>query len=299
MRISTATVLLVLGSLGAQGCFKPKPPGHPAQHPQQLPNASEDRVFLGAWADSPYNFCDANVLASYWASSVEQAKISAGMKLKAGMGLKVFEKTLLQPARLQASQQNTVRCSFYDNGYTPADAQVLAELWGGTVEDAKGRAERKLLWGDQWVLDDELKSAYNGGYDTEGHEEGVGGDAESQAANAFWDSPMNYCDAELLATFWETSLWEAKVTLGFKVQAGYTQQDISDLVLWDAFQAAEYGQQVCHYAESPYSYDDAIALGQFWGVPLEESKLMISQKVMVGGQQYLDSDLTQARALKR
>jgi hypothetical protein len=84
-----------------------------------------------AYASSIYDYCDAKKIAAVWNTSVGQAKVVIGQKILGN----------LTGALNQDIQSAThVRCDLNDIGLSYQDAEKLANYWGRTVGDAKGKA---------------------------------------------------------------------------------------------------------------------------------------------------------------
>lgn len=81
----------------------------------------------------------------------------------------------------------------------------------------------------------------------------------------YQDSNYGFCDAKKIAHVWGQSIEEAKSTLGEKVRAGLEN-------LADADIASTIGVVQCDWSETELTYDDAEALGQYWGRSVFEAK---------------------------
>lgn len=294
MRLSYALVLLVLTSLGAAGCGRKKPPvANGEGYEQPIPRSSEDQVFLQAWADSGFTYCDAEMLADHWSTGIEDAKVRVGMKLKGGMGLFLVNSEVVEPARQAAASAGTAKCDFFANGFTTDDAEALASLWGVDLSEAKLRVESKLAWGDVAIVRDMLASAHG---DESGEHDM---NPEDEYLEYFWNGPFTYCDAELLAKSWSISVWEGKVSLGAKLANGWSQDEIVRDALGPAFEGADLDGRLCRFFESDYTWEDAELLSGLWLISVDETKAAISRKLMSGYRDDLDEELTRARDLKR
>lgn len=276
-------VTLVLLSLGLSGCVRHKAPrgGDTSwREPQSMQAWTEKFTYNGL------SMCDARVLGAFWHHSIPDAKARAGMKIER-FGYQDLEKYHLMPAREQAYNEGRVRCSYQEAGFTDTDIQTLADGWSMSFPDAVAMVESKLIWGGAWILWDELK------YAGEGNENDTG--LDEKYMRAFFDSNLHYCDARLLAAAWGISVTEAKVSLGSKVY--YNGDDasyFSELMAPARASAMQQGQPTCEWVETNYSYNDAEALGCFWGVSPEDAKLRIAQKVTAGEDSKVRYALTQA-----
>ena len=111
--------------------------------------------------------------------------------------------------------------------------------------------------------------------------------------DAFFRSKYNYCDAELLSEFWGQSLGETKARIGRKVIWGRGGIPYLEQYLVDArIQAIQQESQLCTFHEAGYTYDDAVALAEFWGDPSPwEAKQRIERNLLLGKQKAVDSAL--------
>ena len=119
----------------------------------------------------------------------------------------------------------------------------------------------------------------------------------SAAARRFFDSAYCYCDARVLSALWGGSVWDAKVTMGRKI--GWGNQSILDSELVRARQAAVGRGETCEFMETNYTYDDAVALGSFWQVPVSDAKARIGKLMINGKQKQLSAALKSAKSGKK
>lgn len=117
---------------------------------------------------------------------------------------------------------------------------------------------------------------------------------DDDAFRKFFVMGYNYCDALVLAAFWnEASPGEAKLRLGRKMlDFGPEEGDIHlREARADAF-TKPVEEMPCWYSDGGYSYDDAELLGKYWGTGIEDSKLRMTN-LLVGGH-----DIVIKKALK-
>jgi len=96
--------------------------------------------------------------------------------------------------------------AFFRSQYHYWDARVLANYWGQSLEDAKARIGRKILWGrkdvailEQFLLDARVKALQSVG---------------TTPNSLYNESNYKYDDAALLAKFWgDPSPEDAKVRI--------------------------------------------------------------------------------------
>ena len=87
----------------------------------QPAGAGEAAAFT-AFADSPYTYCDAKLVAGLWSISIEQAKVEIGQKIINGYGENI-------PGLLAAARESNA-CGWEDTGHSYEDAVTLAGIWG-------------------------------------------------------------------------------------------------------------------------------------------------------------------------
>lgn len=122
---------------------------------------------------------------------------------------------------------------------------------------------------------------------------------EEAAVNAFYaGQKYTYCDARVLANFWGTDVWDAKVGGGemlLKREGSRLQQKLRDAAdIW-----SQEGKS-CNFEDMDnpvYSYDDAVSLAAFWGGGMSpyDAKLKIVLNVEGGGNSWVVSELAKAR----
>jgi len=116
---------------------------------------------------------------------------------------------------------------------------------------------------------------------------------QGEELEAYSSSEYNYCDAILLAYFWDSSVLESKARIGRKViweDGGipYLEQYLVDA----RTQALKESSPQCSFTDGGYSYDDAVALAEFWGDPSPwEAKERIARNLMLGNQNEIESAL--------
>lgn len=269
MRIPPLTVVLALFAFAL---------AHPAA-------AGKDED-AGAFFNSSYSYCDARVLAAYWKVEVYEAKARIGAELSGGSSARKVDLTLAQ-ARKKLKGKNRVMCDFWETRYVYDDAAALAGAWGTSIEDAKVRIGREVSLGRSVALDNKLLALGR----TPGQQPEES--AESVALNAFWNSGLGYCDAELLAALWGADVYQVKVDMGGLVQRGETA--LLDTKLSRAREAAQRDGRRCEFWGTPYTPDDAQALATFWHTGLDDAKARIADKYTAGGRATIDPLLQRAR----
>lgn len=242
---------------------------------------------FAAFANSNYDYCDAKLLGAYWGQSIDEAKARIGRKI--GWHDEDILNGMLKDALTRAQTNNAPKCEYYEAGYTYEDAEALSALWGVDIIEAKLTMQRKIMWGGEEVLKSQLATARASA--------SSGGDGDDAAARRFFDSAYCYCDARVLSTLWGGSVWDAKVTMGRKI--GWGNQSILDSELVRARQAAVGRGETCEFMETNYTYDDAVALGSFWQVPVSDAKARIGKMTINGKQKQLSAALKSAKSGKK
>jgi hypothetical protein len=128
------------------------------------------------------------------------------------------------------SDKNKELQAFFKSQYDYWDAKVLANYWGQSVEDAKARMGRKIIWGkkdvailEQFLLDARVKALQS---------------AEVSPNSLYGESKYKYDDAALLAKFWgDPSPWEAKLRIERNLILG------NDKIIDQALQYARSGKK--------------------------------------------------------
>lgn len=114
--------------------------------------------------------------------------------------------------------------------------------------------------------------------------------------NVFFNSDYTYCDAEILANYWEQSITEAKARIGRKILWGDGGLPFLEQFLLDARIKALQSPSLCYYRLSRYSYYDAVALADFWGEPTPwDAKLRIEKNLILGNDEIVGEALELAR----
>ncbi|NJM72337.1 MAG: hypothetical protein HC862_20400 [Scytonema sp. RU_4_4] len=100
--------------------------------------------------------------------------------------------------------------AFFNSKYDYWDARVLADYWGQSVQDAKARMGRKILWGrtdiailEQFLVDARVKALQS-----------VKRAQNPSSYKFFRESTYTYDDANALAKFWgDRSVMDAKLRI--------------------------------------------------------------------------------------
>lgn len=115
------------------------------------------------------------------------------------------------------------------------------------------------------------------------------------AMNAFWNKKYTYCDAKVLAAYWEQSIFEAKARAGEKLLNG--ENGILEGYLAKArTRAQDIDQPTCTYNDEGYTYNDAESLAEYWGKTTPwDAKLKMNRLIMQGSNAAIQKDLQQSK----
>lgn len=109
--------------------------------------------------------------------------------------------------------------------------------------------------------------------------------AESQERiiETYFNAGYGYCDAQMLGRFWETTPETAKL----RAAKGLLGWDGFSRNIPDKLSSARQsysGQGVCSYA-SDFRYEDAVALANYWRIPIGDAKDSLTGKLESGNLQ--------------
>ncbi len=214
------------------------------------------------------------MLSGVWGGDAWDAKVKAGRMLPA-TGRKSVEDAVGN-ARMAAAEGRGRACAFHETGYTYDDAAAIAQAWGGSVIDAKGRIETKVIWGDYAVIDQLIADGRSGVGTTPGK------DPDERALQAFFDSKdVDYCHARMLSAAWSSTVSQAKVSLGHKIMGGHTQlmKQTMDMA---REHARSHPSARCTWAETGFRYADAEQLAALWDMSVTEAKSALTDKYLYG-----------------
>lgn len=106
---------------------------------------------------------------------------------------------------------------------------------------------------------------------------------------AAFTAKYNYCDAKILASFWKVSEVDAKARGGAKLAAHAA--DAVEGALTGGRQAGA----ACTFADTGFTYDDAVALSKLWKVSVEEAKAALASKQTAGLRDLANQVVAEAR----
>jgi hypothetical protein len=115
--------------------------------------------------------------------------------------------------------------------------------------------------------------------------------------DAYFQSAYQYCDAEILSSYWGMNLDDTKMRMGRKILWGEADMLILEQFLADAKVSAlyaleNYPDELCNYGLSRYNYDDAEALAEFWGEPTPwDAKIRIEKNILLNTTYLIDETL--------
>lgn len=253
----------------------------------------EQALDLQAYKDSDFNICDVKVLGAFWGSLEYDTKSTISDKLQ-DVGEQVVLNSLAQ-ARGEALSGGEPTCSIDELGYTPADAQAVADNWGLSVSEAKSAMFNKYLNGGKQGLAEDVERSHGVALERanmrEGEDEEGGVQAPMEPLDAFFEF-SDMCEAKMLSNFWGQPLVETKARIGAKYLAGQEA-----LVSEEISRANGDGNAAgCDWSDVAYGYEDAVVLAKYWGISVEDTKATIVDKIRVGNRPYLLQELGAAYA---
>lgn len=105
----------------------------------------------------------------------------------------------------------------------------------------------------------------------------------------FFLSQYNYCDAHMIAELWNVSIDQAKVAIGSKIIAR------RDDMIEERLHESRLGGNYCSWADTGYTYDDAVDLARIWQLQsTDEAKAYIAKKLTYGLGDLVDQALKDA-----
>ena len=212
-----------------------------------------DGELFDIYANSGYNYCDAKLVGAAYTEggSAYVGKLAIGRKI--AYGQPDWIEGLLAEAR-----QFGESCDWSEVPHSYEDAETLGEIWGVSTWEAKNKVAQYYTDGDG----DIVQNALDHGHYTPG---------EDEFLDVYVNSAYNYCDAKLVgAAFGGASPYEGKIAIGQKLY-----HDAPDLVEGLLSTSRALGRR-CDWNDVPHNYNDAEALGEFWGVSIWEAKTKIA-----------------------
>ena len=175
-----------------------------------------DPTPFDAYLDSPYNYNDAEALASFWGTSVSEAKDSIGMKLMNGDDKSLA--FIMSDANKYVTSKGIMgtKGEFNVKGYN-----ALKGAYNGDYdEDYDANIEAKGGYGFKGGYDAKFNDAeiYKNGLDLKG--DSPSGMDDWTGLQAFFKAGHPYNDAVALANHWEMSIEDAKSYIGEKLMSG-------------------------------------------------------------------------------
>ena len=127
--------------------------------------------------------------------------------------------------------------------------------------------------------------------------------SDQAAVDAFYaGQKYTYCDAKVLANFWGSEIWDAKIGAGQMIMNRQARQ--LNQKLRNAADIWSQSGQSCSFEDAdnpPYSYDDAVSLAKFWSkdwnqdVTPYDAKMKIVLNIEGGGNSWVLGELAKAR----
>lgn len=119
------------------------------------------------------------------------------------------------------------------------------------------------------------------------------------AVDAFYETgEFTYCDLKMLAKFWGSDTYEAKLDAGNMLLSG-EHKELKEKITIASRQWSASGNR-CNFedADNPsYSYDDAVKLAAYWGGGMTpfDAKLKVASNLETGDNLWVKSELQKAR----
>ncbi|AFY54893.1 hypothetical protein Riv7116_2377 [Rivularia sp. PCC 7116] len=144
------------------------------------------------------------LLSSISTISAVTAQTSDRASAKNSLSFKQYE--LITASAKQV--KNKELKAFFGSQYDYWDARVLANYWGQSVEEAKARIGRKIIWGksdvailEQFLVDARIQALQKM-------------QSPNPSLELYSDSKYKYDDAQKLAAVWgDSSPWDAKIRI--------------------------------------------------------------------------------------
>ena len=176
--------------------------------------------------------------------------------------------------------------------YLYCDAALIAKSWQTSVSVAKNAIVTKVGYGDQDLIERELKTA-----------------RKKFPMKADWlcsyhHHGYSYDDMEHLATFWGVSVSQAKSKVSTKLFNGHRHQVVkASKAAHQKFMKSPAGQRALRerqinlkrFTKSSYTYCDASVLAYTWGMSTLATKLWIGEKIRYNNKSSIDNALPKAR----
>jgi hypothetical protein len=223
------------------------------------------------WRDG-WSWCDVHVLSRAW--SVPDDEAARRMQYKLDNGLESALTGTLEAMRPQITPDGFSTCPYYEAGYTYDQMEALGRLWGTDVYEAKTRVESKLIWRNEAILQSELKAAPVV--------------AMEGTTEPFYNAGLNYCDARMLADYWQSDTWEAKLRYSAKVEAGFGSTAARAM---KTARKSFAGAKFCEWMDVPWDSRQAEVLASVWGTDVSEAKARMTAAAQAGKSKKVEAAL--------
>lgn len=107
--------------------------------------------------------------------------------------------------------------------------------------------------------------------------------ADPTEKRKFLKSKYTYCDAKVLSFLWRQSIDESKSRIGRKIGWG-DQKILNDMLNRARVNAQKVPKARCKFHEAGYTYEDAEKLSRIWRRSVGDSKSLVEQKILGGGE---------------
>jgi hypothetical protein len=237
----------------------------PATAGQSVQSPDTAEIFF----ENGFTYCDAKLVAAMWQIDAMQVKTYLGQKIER-FGVPAIQ------ALVASSRNRGVVCEWTDVPHSYEDAERLAAYWR-MPDPAQAKAKVTDLYtnGMSAQVLAALAAAPPAAQPTA---------APADDITAFFTAGYTYCDAKLVASLWQIDIDSAKSAMGRKVVEG--NQGLIAPLLTEARGVAS-----CEWADLPYTFDDAVALGGAWGVAPDRAKVKAAAYYTAGGSRLVEAAL--------
>jgi hypothetical protein len=185
---------------------------------------------------------------------------------------------------VRADGRDQAIAAFAASGYTYCDAVVLASRWHQQPLDVKATIGRKVSGGSGDVVKTELARART--------------DAQKDPSRRcpFYETGLEYGDAQKLAQLWKTSVDNAKALVEQKILTDGGEQRVHALLGQPARQPGlSQNNDLAAFLASGYTFCDAKVLAAHWGSSVDDAKATVGRKIGWGNASIVETELRHAR----
>ncbi|MEO0445493.1 MAG: hypothetical protein AAF191_05385 [Verrucomicrobiota bacterium] len=117
---------------------------------------------------------------------------------------------------------------------------------------------------------------------------------EAECLDMYFDRGYDYSDALVLASYWDSEPYDAKVRLGEKMLSFGVGDGRLHMRIARALALAKPNDELpftCY--DAGYEYEDATALAEYWGMEVWDTKVAMTRLLMAGNEEDLDASLSE------